>query len=786
MKPIKYSDGVSVGLKDGKATGIIIGAGLNLGTTSRAELLTTYGLDQSVVDQLAPYIGVKGPEALSMAKNLNVDNLNIDSINDKVQQITAAGFAKEFDKTSTTPFHKLSPTQQTLVATMQQTLLSPVLQKNSVINTASSVVGNAASGNWNGVLGNLVDFTNHIQNDDSFESRLINKMIKESEKKLKKEVKKQTSKQTKKLVDKVTKPKDDAKKKPDTSEGAAKKKEQDSKPKESEDSALKESEDSVEPTYSKWAGPSGDIKDLFEDDDDDDGKNEKEPEEEEEKIKFNAENGDVDEAEEGCPVKEKAEEKEEPVESEECEFVEMEVEKSERNFTYKWTPGGETTESKGLYEIVAGTKKKAATVNLKLKGLNTTCDTHKKTNWDLEKGPFKGGSNKLSCTSNKPKGLKNTLWPYGVPPKKYTVKGFTCTTTHSAIVHVYPDTHYLVNASWGFDIGDLFKSVKSPAVAFRAKVTHDGVDRELKIDKDNVSYNVENGSEIEKELAKRTNEMIKALMALKNTSASLVDDLKDESKKKEPVFKMNSKLELEFEWKWREKKGSPMCEFVVEGGLYSRPLLELSWNKEILGTAVLAIPYVGAFIKGTKTLLSHLDSGELSLKFFITGKLGFEIARGTWVLNEIEESKKFIPVKANGDITFKLEGKLEASVKKSFFGIKAGGSAGATIGAEAGFKIGEDTGLYVTETSTNVKMALDFTGLCVYAKAFCKVGLSFSVEGELPNSAKDRMSSEPTTVGVEAGVEVKKEKDNKEKDKDKKGYIIKEKKNLWTKTIEIT
>jgi hypothetical protein len=382
----------------------------------------------------------------------------------------------------------------------------------------------------------------------------------------------------------------------------------------------------------------------------------------------------------------------------------------------------------------------------------------------------------VACKPNK-LGRFSKFWPYVADPRRHNVQGISCDTNHEIDVYAYSDRQWKIALSYDFDLSNLLSDDgREPNLSLEVEIEDDGNKQKYSI-KDITKAKKDTESATGKsEWITRLEKMVAAVMVLKSDNLENLDKLIEKDEK--GPFSFKSAVSLNFEWGWKEVETSQHCEYEIKGGFEANPILELKFEKDFLGsTAVLGVPVVGPFIYSTKKLLDILNAGELSLKFSIEGSLGLTIASATYKLSKTGNDFETVAFQLNGKISFKLEAKIEADMSVTVFYIKVGGKAGAIVGAEAGFKMNDDSALRIRERALKADVILDFTGLEVYAKAYYECGISFNVEGELPESAAARS---PMGGNLEGEIE-----QSAEDELEKKGHIIEPKEKFWKHSFDL-
>jgi len=136
-------------------SGATIGKGVDLGQQDLA-YLKSLNLDPRLAARLSPYLGVKGPAALSFvaAHPLMLSDAELDTLNGAVRDRELRGLAAKYDAASQVgPFHKLPRDTQTAITSLY-------FQYGTGEPHASTPKywRQITTGDWEGAYGNLMDF----------------------------------------------------------------------------------------------------------------------------------------------------------------------------------------------------------------------------------------------------------------------------------------------------------------------------------------------------------------------------------------------------------------------------------------------------------------------------------------------------------------------------------------------------------------------------------------------------------------------------------------------------
>lgn len=157
-EPAMYVPTYKRGPKKGQVverSGATIGKGVDLGQQDLA-YLKSLNLDPRLVARLSPYLGVKGPAAVSFvaARPLKLSDAELNALNDAVRDRELRTLAAKYDAASQVgPFHKLPRDTQTAITSLYFQHGAGDPQKNT-----PDYWRQITTGDWEGAYGNLMDF----------------------------------------------------------------------------------------------------------------------------------------------------------------------------------------------------------------------------------------------------------------------------------------------------------------------------------------------------------------------------------------------------------------------------------------------------------------------------------------------------------------------------------------------------------------------------------------------------------------------------------------------------
>lgn len=157
-EPAMYVPVYKSGPKKGQVverSGATIGKGVDLGQQDLA-YLKSLNLDPPLVARLSPYLGVKGPAALSFvaARPLTLSDAELDALNGAVRDRELRSLAAKYDAASQVgAFHKLPRDTQTAITSLyfQYGTGEPHVSTPKYWQQITT-------GDWEGAHGNLLDF----------------------------------------------------------------------------------------------------------------------------------------------------------------------------------------------------------------------------------------------------------------------------------------------------------------------------------------------------------------------------------------------------------------------------------------------------------------------------------------------------------------------------------------------------------------------------------------------------------------------------------------------------
>lgn len=135
-------------------SGVTIGRGVDLGTKTTSQL-SSWGMSQSGIATLAPYLGYKGTAAQQILVQLGAPVISTaDALaisNSAEQQIFSSAISYYNSRNPTVPFYQLPDAAQTVLVDIAYNLGS--------LSKAPNFTGYAASGQWDKVVSELRNWT---------------------------------------------------------------------------------------------------------------------------------------------------------------------------------------------------------------------------------------------------------------------------------------------------------------------------------------------------------------------------------------------------------------------------------------------------------------------------------------------------------------------------------------------------------------------------------------------------------------------------------------------------
>jgi GH24 family phage-related lysozyme (muramidase) len=145
-------------------SGVTVASGYDLGQKSLSDL---EGLSESLIEKLAPYLGVKGKQADAIANNLILTKAEADIINQFSKEKELEKISKKWKDATGTEFSELDGNKQTVIA-------SVAFQYGSNLDKATpNFWKQVTSGDWKGAKENLLDFGDAYSSRRKREASLI-------------------------------------------------------------------------------------------------------------------------------------------------------------------------------------------------------------------------------------------------------------------------------------------------------------------------------------------------------------------------------------------------------------------------------------------------------------------------------------------------------------------------------------------------------------------------------------------------------------------------------------
>ena len=157
----------------GSQSGVTVGTGVDIGQLSAAQL-DNLDIPQSLKDQLAPYVGLKGQDAVDAlaATPLNIDSADAETLDREVLDPIINSVQASYDSSGASgTFASLPPEVQTVLADL-------AVQYGSDLATATpNFWADVTTGNWDAALAELQDFGDSTQGRRDREAALLQQAI---------------------------------------------------------------------------------------------------------------------------------------------------------------------------------------------------------------------------------------------------------------------------------------------------------------------------------------------------------------------------------------------------------------------------------------------------------------------------------------------------------------------------------------------------------------------------------------------------------------------------------
>ena len=144
-------------------SGVTIASGFDLGQRGIQDL---DGLPEGLIDKLLPYLGLKGKEADTRAKDLKVSSEEADIINEFAKQQAINKLSRQWTGTTGTNFEDLPANKQTVVA-------SVAFQYGDLAKKTPNFWKQVTSGDWCAAKRNLLDFKDKYSSRRTKEAGLL-------------------------------------------------------------------------------------------------------------------------------------------------------------------------------------------------------------------------------------------------------------------------------------------------------------------------------------------------------------------------------------------------------------------------------------------------------------------------------------------------------------------------------------------------------------------------------------------------------------------------------------
>ena len=151
----------------GSKSGVTIGSGLDLGDRNINDLK---GLPQEIIDKLEPFLGLKGNNAVAVAKKLNITKEEAKIINTFAHKQSLTKLKKKWNKDSKIKFNKLNKEQATVLA-------SVAFQYGDLKTKTPTFYRLALAGDWQSVYDELMDFKDNYPTRREKEAAYLKKYL---------------------------------------------------------------------------------------------------------------------------------------------------------------------------------------------------------------------------------------------------------------------------------------------------------------------------------------------------------------------------------------------------------------------------------------------------------------------------------------------------------------------------------------------------------------------------------------------------------------------------------
>jgi len=152
---------------EGSRSGVTISTGFDLGARNREDL-ERLGLDLELINQLEPYLGIKGlmAEAFLQKKPLVISEKDAVVIYSNVKQQSTDTLVRRYNNDSDIPFSEIPPKWQTVIASVEY-------QYGSARQRTPKFWTQVTQQNWSGALANLEKFNDRYPTRRNSEANYI-------------------------------------------------------------------------------------------------------------------------------------------------------------------------------------------------------------------------------------------------------------------------------------------------------------------------------------------------------------------------------------------------------------------------------------------------------------------------------------------------------------------------------------------------------------------------------------------------------------------------------------
>jgi len=161
---------------EGSKSGVTIASGFDLGARKLSDL---NGLPEEIINKLEPYLGLKGNEAISKAKQLKITREEGRIINKFAKKESLQKLEKKWNKDSKIKFNELNIEQATVLASVAFQYGSSFKRKDG---TQMNFYKLALDNDWQGVYDELVDFGDRYPTRRKEEAKLLFEYLKKNKK----------------------------------------------------------------------------------------------------------------------------------------------------------------------------------------------------------------------------------------------------------------------------------------------------------------------------------------------------------------------------------------------------------------------------------------------------------------------------------------------------------------------------------------------------------------------------------------------------------------------------